>query len=694
MKEIYDAKLDPEFSEDKGYIDVDEMKVRKLSDGTSLPYRYMHGGFRGTAVRFSFCFPQKEAYEGRFYQYLSPFPGPEEELASLQVTGEDDKIGFCITHGAYYVETNMGSGAAFTSSSDDTITYRSSAAAAEFSRIKAQEVYGFVHRPYGYVYGGSGGGYRTLACIENTNAFDGACPYVLGSPYAIPNCQTTRAHAERILRHKIPQIIDAVDAGGSGDPYAGLNEEEAEALKESTLFGYPLKSWFCSADMNDGSLPVLAPAVKSIDPTYFEDFWTKEGYLGAVPGSSAQRERICMDAKVRLLLVPGKKGKLLEGKLLEGKEIDSRNGVNDAWKKMISTEAALTEEPWVELDNVPEGDDIYVQGAVFSVSSGAAAGKKLQIGRFEESRVYFKEGFGMDSIVETLGLLEKGDEVHLDNSDYIAIQTYHRHQVPSSDYKAWDQFRDEEGNPLYPQRGFLLGPYISGGGTGVKQDGLLQGKVISVAALLDEQAYPWQADWYRRKVASVHDGDESGIMRLWYFDNVLHDDQTASVDELHVTTYLAGLKQALIDVAAWVEKGIDPLPSSNYTVNGGEILVPESADERGGIQAVVNVTANGVKCAHVKVGETVHLKAKAEAPTGAGYLTSVEWSLDGDESFPEKGEFDLIGKGRAGIAETTCAYKNPGTYYAVVRVRSERNGDKGALYTQVRNIDRVRIIVE
>ena len=688
MKEVYDAKLDPQFSADRGFIDIDEMRTRKLSDGTVLPYRYMHGGFTDTAVKFSFCFPVKEQYEGRFYQYLSPFPGPEEELASLQVTGEDDKIGFCLTHGAYYIETNMGSGAVFTNTDDNTMTYRSSAAAAEFSRVKAQEVYGYEHRPYGYVYGGSGGGYRTLACIENTNAFDGACPYVLGSPYAIPNCQTTRAFAERVLRNKLPQIIDAVDAGGSGDPYEGLNEEEAACLKEVTLFGYPLKSWFASADLNDGALPVLAPGVKAMDPDYFTDYWTKEGYLGADPDGSAVRDRICMDSEVRLIFSPGKKAKLLG----EETAVDSRNGVNDAWKKMISSDNSA-EDPWMELTAVPEGDDIYTKGLVMTFLTGKAQGRQIQVGRFDDARVYFTEGFGMDSIADTLSLAEKGDKIHLDNSDYVAIQTYHRHQVPTPDYKAWDQFRDADGNPLYPQEPLLVGPIFSSSGPGCKQDGLPQGRIISVAALLDEQAYPWQADWYRRKVASEHGGDESGIMRLWYFDNVLHDDQTASIDERRVTTYLAGLKQALIDLAAWVEKGIEPLPSSNYTVNVGHVIIPETADERGGIQPVVELTANGGKCARVKPGETVTLTAKAEVPVGAGYLTAVEWSFEDEQDFPDKGSFDLIGRGRAGIAKAEYAYKKPGTYFAVVRVKSERTGDRNALYTQIRNIDRVRIVV-
>lgn len=685
MTEIYDAKKDPQFQ--KGFIDIDEMRTRSLDDGRELPYRYMHGGFEGTDVKFSFCFPEKEAYEGRFYQYLSPFPGPDEELASLPVPGEDDKIAFCLTHGAYYVESNMGSKAIFTNGDDNTITHRSSAASAEYSRVMAQKVYGYEHRPYGYVYGGSGGGYRTIACIENTNAFDGGAPYVIGSPYAIPNCQTTRAYAERILRHKIPQIMDAVDAGGSGDPYKDLNDEEAAALKEATLFGYPLKSWFCSADLNDGSLPVLMSGIKGMDPQYFEDYWNVPGYLGADPDGSAAKDRICMDAKIAYINVPGLKEQILEGK------IDTRNGVDDAWKKMIVSDE-MDDEPWVELQDVLPEKDYYVKGAVMTFLTGDAKGKHLQIGKIEENRVYLTEGFGMDSIVETLQLLKKDDAIHMDNSDYVAVQTYHRHQVPTRDYHAWDQFRNEEGDPLYPQQKMLLGPNFCGNGPGCKENGLIQAKVMIVAALMDEQAYPWQADWYRRKIAFVHDGNDADYCRLWYFDHALHGDTAASVDELRVVTYLPGLKQALVDLAAWVEKGIEPLPSSNYHVNVGSVEVADSADERGGIQPVVHATANGSKCAYVKAGESVRFVAEAEVPKNAGVLTYVEWSFEGETDFPYKDEFELKNEGKCGTSTIEHTFEKPGTYFVVVRVKSQRDGDKSEPFTQVKNLDRVRVVVE
>ena len=70
-KEIYEAKKDPQFQ--KPYVDVDEWKERELPDGTKVPYRYVHGGFEDTGVKFLFCFPEQDEFKGRFFHYLSPF---------------------------------------------------------------------------------------------------------------------------------------------------------------------------------------------------------------------------------------------------------------------------------------------------------------------------------------------------------------------------------------------------------------------------------------------------------------------------------------------------------------------------------------------------------------------------------------------------------------------------------------------
>ena len=214
--------------------------------GRRSPILYIHGSIPDNEIKFILCIPEKDKYEGRFFQYLSPFPGPDEEVASLKKSGEDDAVAFALTHGAYFVESNMGSKFAFGGAADPTLCWKASAAVAEHSRKIVMDLYG-VTRPYGYVYGGSGGGYKSMACIENTDAWDGACPYVIGSPVSLPNTITMHVQGQRRLRYVFGKIVDALDAGGSGNPYEGLTENEAAMLKGADPDGIPAEGMVCGS---------------------------------------------------------------------------------------------------------------------------------------------------------------------------------------------------------------------------------------------------------------------------------------------------------------------------------------------------------------------------------------------------------------------------------------------------------------
>src|SRR5438045_6865857 len=48
--------------------------------------------------------------------------------------------------------------------------------------------------------------------------------------------------------------------------------------------------------------------------------------------------------------------------------------------------------------------------------------------------------------------VQAGDEVKLDNSQYLALQTFHRHNIPTPDMYGWNQFRRSDGTPIYPQQ--------------------------------------------------------------------------------------------------------------------------------------------------------------------------------------------------------------------------------------------------
>ena len=120
-------------------------------------------------------------------------------------------------------ETNEGGKLDFTDNSTKREAsigaYRANAACAELSRYiitNSMIAVGLM----AISFGGSGGAYRTIGSMEAPPASGTEpLPFVLGSPNAIPMVFAVRMYALRILKDKLADIIDAMDAGGSGDHY-------------------------------------------------------------------------------------------------------------------------------------------------------------------------------------------------------------------------------------------------------------------------------------------------------------------------------------------------------------------------------------------------------------------------------------------------------------------------------------------
>ena len=250
-------------------VDVDEWR------DTPRPHRYVHGGFDDTHTRFSFYFPPPELYRGRFFQYLEGGSGGHEQLLPTQpwtfrLAFED--------LGGYLVESNQGhfpnEGMGF---ANDWELFGASAASAIFAKQLAAEMYG-AEPHHGYVWGGSGGGSRSIYCLENRpDVYDGASPHViwsspLGSSWSPIGYWWLHAH------HKLDDIIDAVEPGGSGDPFATLSHDEREALAALYRYGFPRGA--------ESQLWSFSPwtwgfvGTKLSDPDYYHDFWRTPGYLG------------------------------------------------------------------------------------------------------------------------------------------------------------------------------------------------------------------------------------------------------------------------------------------------------------------------------------------------------------------------------------------------------------------------------
>lgn len=672
---VYTPKGDPYFAEP--YIDVEEWR--------DVPCRhyYIHGGFHGTEInganeaRFCFYFPEKEAYDGRFFQYLSP--APEDERESEHLRGEDDKISFCVTHGAYYVVSNQGG---FVVGGDPGRLFKVSANAAEFSRVCAKRIYETEARPYGYVFGGSGGSFKTMGCMEATEGiWDGAVPYVMANPMAAPNVFAPRMRAVRLLGEEgLKRVVAAMEPGGSGDIYEGLNEDQKQALEEATKMGFPPKAWFMHPYMGDGALMVLVPTVYMMFPQYFKDFWEKEGFAGADPESNEYKSRMQHITTVDELIYPEEQNPTQD---------ENYTSVNNSW---VNTMLGGEKLPLIRIrDKVPA--DKYQYHCRFRVLTGAAAGAEINISEIREDVLELHPENGGAENRNPFRNLKPGDEVMVDNSDALAMQNFHRHQMPDETYTVYDQFRNPDGSPKYTQLPMLIAPMIAISGAGLPLTGNIHGKVLGLCSMLDESACPWHGDWYRKAIARCGI-DEKEHFRLYYHDNSVHDDRAGFLDDpQRQVDYLGTLHQALMDVAAWCEKGIEPLPSSNYAFSDGQITLPEKAAERGGFQCVVNAAVEGVKAVTVKAGTPVSFRAILEMPKNAGSVTAAAWDYEFTNDWSHREMLQPQTDGSV-LVESTHVFETPGVYYPCIKVQSNRLGDITDIFTQSKNLDRVKVVVE
>jgi hypothetical protein len=120
--------------------------------------------------------------------------------------------------------------------------------------------------------------------------------------------------------------------------------------------------------------------------------------------------------------------------------------------------------------------------------------------------------------------------------------------------------------------------------------------------------------------------------------------------------------------------------------------VPPTAAERGGVQAVVDLTVDGAEVARVAVGQEVRFDVLVEVPFGAGQVVSVEWDFEGTADYPHA-EAGLDGSARRFRATATHTFDAAGTYFPAVRVVTQRQGDVTTPHARIENLGRVRVVV-
>jgi hypothetical protein len=229
----------------------------------------------------------------------------------------------------------------------------------------------------------------------------------------------------------------------------------------------------------------------------------------------------------------------------------------------------------------------------------------------------------------------------------------------------------------------------SGGGG---WSGKIKYKTIMIVNLIDADAYPSDGDYYKNRVYETGSED---MFRIWLTENADHHlTHDAFIPYLNnrLINFRGVIEQALLDLCAWVENGIEPPISTSYTVVDSQLNITDNTEERGGLQPAIELTVNGLACTTVAPGEPVSMSANIRVPKGTGGIIKTEWDFIGNGGF-----IDAVFVKKPDGSWTVCAnhiYNDEGIFFPQVRITSQRESNTDTLYTKIYNLGRARVIVK
>ncbi|KAF5620239.1 OPT family small oligopeptide transporter [Fusarium sp. NRRL 52700] len=628
---------------------VDPLFSRPIVDSEThetlpIPHLRVSGHFEGTAVDFNIYLPNN-GWKGRFFQLVYPLQNS---------TASDREIGFGAESGGYTVRAS------------GRPTYRGDAAVAKIGMMIAREYYKpKTSKIHGYIYGGSGGSLITVGAMENTiNIWSGALTLVQAVPVSINNW-SIRALAGLVLQNKSSEIENALSPGGSGDVYSILSHTERLVFAEATALGVPIKGWEsfyetgASEPLWEVMRSVSGPAAMRMDPSYGDDFWNLHGYLGTEDSRLGEMFRQEMlDYNTTIISI-------------------QRDASQIPVELTLHASPKSTRAYWLDINIVSKDGEVL--GQITAKVHDNSNGKTVTLHLDNDPRI--------------LSLLQQGTQVHISNRLFLAMHALHRYSVPKRPgFYGYDYLRNSNGEPIYPQRPVLVAEQIarsaSGGAT---FSGKFNGKMIVMDNLMDVDAFPWHADWYKHQVRNAYGNEADDKFRLHYTENADHQmGPVVGSKSSRVVDFTGLYEQHLRDLSAWCETGTYPSTATNYTIQNTQVKLLAAASERKGIQPVIELTVDGGRHVEVKIGTTATFSVRVEVPPGAGKIISLEWDFEGTGNFVNK-SFGEVERS----VETTAwyAYSRHGTFFPGVRATSSREGNTETSIALALSLDRVRIVV-
>jgi hypothetical protein len=669
------------------WVDRDEWRTKPS------PHRNVHGGFEGTDTRFTFYFPPADGYLGRMFTPLEGANAGHEDSFGNEHGNLLGGLEMIARIGGYMVESNMGHlGDVFDPKADQDQTiyaFRAAAESARLSKFLAAQVYGAPPH-HSYVWGGSGGGRRSPGCLEYCpDVWDGALPFMGGGETEEHGkASKTKGgggnfpvlfNVQRLLGDKLLDVIDAVSPGGSGNPYAGLNTHQREELANLYRTGFPRgDEWVIGQPSGIiwqwGSMADRMVA----EDDYYEVFWTKPGYVGHDQPDLVVPDLIDKPGLVTRVVCAQD---FLDDPALSGPEYDRMR----PRALMLAGTRGFDLPIAVEVPGAASG---YQLGTNVRITSGRAAGRSLWV-MYSVGDLMVCDGAGEASNLRFTDVLP-GDEVHLSNRAFLAHCYYSRHHV--DDKVKWDHLK-VDGKPIYPQHELPeASPFM-----GVRYTGQYEGKLLWIHHTHDASLWPSDGVVYGAQVVRSQ-GEEATArkFRMRWTENAEHvpaefvPSMPTRASNTWLIDYRPIIEQGLLDLARWVEDGVEPAPTV-FEYSNGKVTLPADAAERGGVQPVLQVSANGGARAEVSVGEPVTLEVRAQTPPGAGTIVDAAWDFDGSGTYPFA--HDVDGTKSEVTFVTTHQWDRPGTYFATCLIHSHVDGDAKATSRRLPNLASARVVV-
>jgi hypothetical protein len=672
------ACTDPVYNESTFVIDKTEQLTFQVPDGPLIPYTQVTGHFPATRTVEALPAGVRQSPTTFRQNYVLRFPAKafwrNRSFEGQHPTGGgvvDDRMAF--TNGAFSVNWMSAS------IPNAVASHRHEAAATKVAKAYANKLYGNTAKIYSYFWGCSGGGTVAMAAAENvTGIWDGVQPQCIGTngdaPYHSFYWQALYTMA--IPQAKRDAIAAAAVPGGTGDVYAGLNEEETSVLNEFLAAGYPLP---VIGNHFKSLTPLVDPIdIRLADPTYEADFWSKPGYAGANPPNYLKAAKVDGWATIT-------------GITRDAAGVPTIVQFDPATVPALGTTGDNYLEYWVYAADGETRliDPVRAVGAPtdnkrrFSLMGKFNAGTGTLTLNGTEKDVFG----GVSNITNSsvlLDALKVGSKLRVNNRFILAMYYYPRYSnIPG--VRSHDQYRNADGSPKFPQRQDISvlshSNYRTMGGR--VETGAVTTKTMIIEGMGDNLSWPiFNVSYAERIQKTLGPAKAGNTMRFYLHDNGRH---AAGGGEPGI------FQQSIQDLMAWAEHGTPPPPSTSYAVRNGQVVLPNEAAVRHGLQPVMNLTANGGARAVVGVNQPVNLAAKLEMPPRTGQIVQYKWTVAGTVD-----PMTVLSKPQPLVnAERTVTFDKPGTYVIRLTVNGQRDGLLApANQTLMQNFKEVRVVVQ